>query len=712
MLSTNSSTALRTLSILSAIAVTGVLVLWILIARRVLLGSSPRRFDLYLLCVYAAVTGIVALLACLIKPKQLFTLTACALMLAVIVITTLSGSAPAILILIWLVLVARTIGLLALKLLKSDVVEDEPDRTAISIAIGFGIVSLIVFAIGTAGLLYSTSAWILLVLLSIPTLFEFRKCAFNERLSSIREGMSSLEVRDQRIVAFLSVFASISFLGSLMWALTPETEFDALNYNLAIPQIFVENHSLIEVPYTFWSYLLGSTGMLYSLALLLTGQPLPQLIHLTFGLVLGGLTFGFARRLAGLKVAFVSSAIVYTLPMVAWESRTSYIDLIVAAYAFGAFLAAWHWYQGGRDGWLTITGLLSGFGIAAKYSAIAALAPALLIILYRCFRRLQWRRVVAAGLRVALPTLLVSAPWFLMRFVWTGNPVFPLFNNLFKSSEWPPVNETFGYVWETDLISFLLTPWRLSGSHYLLNSREAPLLGVLPLLAVVSLLLLTHEKTRILIGPVLISFFVGLAVWFTTAQFSRFLLGLMPLASFAAAILLAPPPGYAIDGALTRSIRVAALGLIVALAVALGLRINSSALIPERLPYRVLLRLESREEYLRRALPVYETFEFLNKKDSPPKVLSVGNEFKLYTSAQIVGIHGSRVAAEVLQMRSEEELKAFLSREAFDYILIDRSEATKLPHSENLLILNPEILSRLATLESGRNRFQLYRVLP
>ena len=39
--------------------------------------------------------------------------------------------------------------------------------------------------------------------------------------------------------------------------------------------------------------------------------------------------------------------------------------------------------------------------------------------------------------------LAIGLPWLLIRFAQTGNPVFPLFNNVFKSAKWPPIHERF-----------------------------------------------------------------------------------------------------------------------------------------------------------------------------------------------------------------------------------------------------------------------------
>jgi len=66
-------------------------------------------------------------------------------------------------------------------------------------------------------------------------------------------------------------------------------------------------------------------------ALCVVGQPLPQLIHLTFGLVLASMMYLFGRRFANARVGLVSAVIVYTLPVITVNSllRRGYSDYSV-----------------------------------------------------------------------------------------------------------------------------------------------------------------------------------------------------------------------------------------------------------------------------------------------------------------------------------------------------------------------------------------------
>src|SRR5207249_4375846 len=106
-------------------------------------------------------------------------------------------------------------------------------------------------------------------------------------------------------------------------------------------------------------------------------------------------------------------------------------------------VAAYRWLVDRRLPWLTLAGLLAGFALSTKLSAVLLLLPVGAVIAIRALT--DARRRSAGGCLALLSfgcSLLVSgAPWPVLRFVQTGNPVFPFLNGVFKSPLGPPVNE-------------------------------------------------------------------------------------------------------------------------------------------------------------------------------------------------------------------------------------------------------------------------------
>jgi hypothetical protein len=112
-------------------------------------------------------------------------------------------------------------------------------------------------------------------------------------------------------------------------------------------------------------------------------------------------------------------------------------------------------------------------------------------------------------------------------------------------------------------------------------------------------------------------------------------------------------------------------------------------------------------------LPVYGALSFLNSPERRhTRVLSLGNELRLYTTAQIEGNAGSPEAASVLRMASEQEVLSFLKSRGYEYILINRTNTQKIPGAGKILILGGGFLEGNARAEFAENNFFVYRINP
>src|SRR5439155_5634443 len=88
-----------------------------------------------------------------------------------------------------------------------------------------------------------------------------------------------------------------------------------------------------------------------------------------------------------------------------------------------------------------LAGALGGIGLAFKIVSGFYLLPLALVFALALIRTGQ--RGFANAAAFAAPAIMAGAPWLLLRWLETGNPVFPFFNNIFHSPQWPPVNERF-----------------------------------------------------------------------------------------------------------------------------------------------------------------------------------------------------------------------------------------------------------------------------
>src|SRR5262249_7904262 len=114
-----------------------------------------------------------------------------------------------------------------------------------------------------------------------------------------------------------------------------------------------------------------------------------------------------------------------------WLSGTAYIDNAIAMLLTATVIAFLKWYGNrSQPGWLYVATLLAGAAFSAKVNAAFGLAA---IFVVARFQLLKHRRFGGVCAFLFLP---VSLPWYALTYHWTGNPVFPLLNGIFKSPAW------------------------------------------------------------------------------------------------------------------------------------------------------------------------------------------------------------------------------------------------------------------------------------
>jgi hypothetical protein len=182
-------------------------------------------------------------------------------------------------------------------------------------------------------------------------------------------------------------------------------------------------------------------------------------------------------------------------------------------------------------------GILSGFGVALKLTNIIYFIP---LILYYCVMQLKRRkanflRLFAMIVACGIPSL----PYLIYSTKFTGNPVFPFFNSIFKSPYYP-ISDFKDLRWgghtviETvfwPILSFL-QPTRYAELGF--NSGSL-LIGCIVSIIVILMLCRKIHELRCLI-PFVICFFISTFLWSFSTGYARYA---MPLELLGFLILFA-----------------------------------------------------------------------------------------------------------------------------------------------------------------------------
>lgn len=591
------------------------------------------------------------------------------------------------------------------------------ERTVFSIALALGLFSHLTLGLALVGALYPEVIVAIFVVASIAA----RRQIVGTLLALYRlpgTFVSHLgQLDDQWAVLPLITVLAGWFILDLVQCVAPEIQYDALNYHLALPKIFIEQHRFVVTPYNMQSWFYFGTEMDYLLAMLIGGQVAAKLVNLTFGILAALAIYSTGRRFFSPRAALVGTALFATAPLVAWETSTTYIDVAQSCYCFLAATSVYRWLVERRISWLVVAGLVSGFAISAKVNSIFLVATITALVTVVWIVRPGWSGGRTRLTSISCGAVLVasSAPWPLLRFIQTGNPVFPFYNGVFRSPLWAPVNETFDFAkfgTGTSPIHLLRMPWDVTFAAQAFGG--GPVGAVIGMgFVLLPLLALTKPVPRC------VPFFLGIllafgAAWAFSVQLLRYLLPVLPFVCVLA--------GQSVAGISERiwpfpfnvGLRAAA-GILPVGWMLLCLPLFASLYwnIPERIPFAVAFGLESRSHYLSRVLPEYDAFQAMirdgSSRDFRTLSLSVNGEDRLYGPGAVETMNSSLVQ-QLLRTSDPASAVQLLRGSGITHLLIDRSG---LPASLSTLpALDASYLQQNAEILYAHRNVEAYRLDP
>ena len=615
----------------------------------------------------------------------------------------LSGHLKAAVITAWLLALAAASGGYVLRRLGLTSAAGL-EWAAVATPLGLAILAVIGLILSLVGLLRPRPVFVALVIL---TLIHARGLV--DKTNGLRQRwrspllVSAAGVVPERNSLVLAL--GTSFLLALTWALAPEVQFDALNYQLAVPRIYVGLGRLVDLPYFFHSYFAHLVNMLFALGLALDGQAVAKLLTLSIGGVVAAGIYALGRRALGPRVGLWAACLFCSTPLVIWVASTAYVDLAATMFLLASVLALARWRDSEAVGWSAASGALLGAGLGTKLTAVVALPAFVALLVVTVWRApdADARSRAKALSAYALGALLFAGPWYAVSYGLTGNPFFPMFNGVFKSPGWPPVNtrlnaDLFGI--GTSPGAILSLPFHLTFETHKFGETLAPgAMGLAVALLPLGVLLLASPGwfARASSGLAL----VGVAVWGLLFQYARYLVPVLPLIVVAVVtVLLGASDPWA------RRLNAALLG-----AVVLAQFMVTPLLfwnVPERFPIKRALGIETTEAFVSRALPGYAASRYINRVAGPGEWV-IGVHFanvRFYLDPPLV----SGETAGFLPFKDESSpraLAAAMSERGFRYLMVDTRMGAA---ADAFPFMRQEFLDCCAVPKFARNGVVVYRV--
>lgn len=235
------------------------------------------------------------------------------------------------------------------------------------------------------------------------------------------------------LILFLVV--SVGFLASV-----PPVSRDALTHHLAIPKLYIQHGGMIELPHMAFSYYPMNLDLLYLIPLYFGNDILPKYIHFLFALFTAGLLFWYLNRRLNTRYALFAALFFLSLPVIVKLSITVYVDLGLVFFSAAAliFLLLWAELEY-KAKYLLLSAIFCGLALGTKYNGLIILflltlfTPYVYLRTERTKQYAQSKAIGFAGLYLII-SILVFSPWMIRNAIWTGNPIYPLYNRYFQKA--------------------------------------------------------------------------------------------------------------------------------------------------------------------------------------------------------------------------------------------------------------------------------------
>jgi hypothetical protein len=416
-----------------------------------------------------------------------------------------------------------------------------------------------------------------------------------------------------RIAIFVNgccgIALAISMLLGLMLLLTPEIGKDALIYHIGVPKMFLEHHGIYFIPGNIFAFYPFFNEMLYTWGLSLGGEVVPKGIHFAMcGLILFGMLRFQRRYVQKNEFHWLPLLIFFTIPSVFQNAHVAYCDLTLAFYTLVALYAFLNWYHTQRGIWIILCGVFSGVAMSTKYAGLYMPLSGCFGILWGCRQKERSNRETFLLLfQYLLFVLMAGTPFYLKNWIMTGNPLYPLFHQIFGGRGWSAEQAAYYDAFIKSLgmgrglMDYLLLPWNLSFHAKTNSSVFDGLMG--PLFILVLPFAVGVRRLGVEMKIALVYCLITFGFWASSAQQMRYLIPLFPFLAILA--------GLTISYYRNRK----PILVLLALFMAIGLLFNGYHIFKDFRsirPLSVLVGQEDRNAFLTRTIPAYPMIRYVN----------------------------------------------------------------------------------------------------
>lgn len=163
----------------------------------------------------------------------------------------------------------------------------------------------------------------------------------------------------------------------------------------------------------------------------------------------------FFRMLRCRSSLFISlaGALFLTVPVIVKLSVSVYVDLGLF-FSFASMYYLLKWFRTGHNNgifcqnpdnvvtrdnnelkYLVFSAVSCGFAMSCKYNGLIVFLLMSFSVLWISSKKHRTKKAASEFILFCIISIGVFSPWLIKNYIWTGNPVYPLYNSLFNPSE-------------------------------------------------------------------------------------------------------------------------------------------------------------------------------------------------------------------------------------------------------------------------------------
>ena len=216
----------------------------------------------------------------------------------------------------------------------------------------------------------------------------------------------------------------------------PEVGYDANAMHLQFARLFAEYHRWrFDVTRYAWAVMPLGADYAFGAAYMLGGESATRLLNFCFGGLLCLIAYQLICRYARREIALVSVCLFASTPLAFLETGTLHVENLWIAFLLGTLLLTFDYVTRRSATTLAAFATLCAGAMQTKLIGLIWVAPLVLYFGYLVSRRqgAGVRTINRRALLLILAATLLAAWPYANAWMRTGNPVFPFFNEVFRS---------------------------------------------------------------------------------------------------------------------------------------------------------------------------------------------------------------------------------------------------------------------------------------